>query len=795
MHKITRRCIPRFISASPIPTTRRLSLLILLSVLLISSRSGAATSEQVETALQKAKAFLYSEQKNGTWEAGPVRDKSAKVWEAPGGQFSGTTALAVYALLAAGEDPNDPKIAPAIAFLKKTEPMGVYAIGLRCQVWLLLPKSPETRRLATQEYERLQKAVFHKGDAKDLFGYVSPAIDWTVDHSVSQYGVLGVWACSEMGVEVPSDFWTKTEDRWIHDQLPDGGWRYSNQNFDKWHTEASAPAMTAAAVATLFITQDYTRQREGIVCKGNPQNAAIEAGLKWMADHHDQWSPHGDIEWQAGWLPNYTMYGVERIGVASGLKYIGDTDWYAWGAEKLVTTQDATGAWGESDGKWGAEHNVNNTAYAMLFLARGRAPVIINKLQYSLAEGKDAGKPGRWNQRPRDIANLVRWIGNQAEHNYNWQVVDLNHPVEELHDAPVLYLSGSDALSFTTDEMNKLRLFAQQGGLIIGNADCAAAQSAFADSFEKLGRTLFPHYEFRVLPPDHCLFTEEQYPAKRWKQKPTVMSLGNGIRELMMLVPGDGARFWQLGEFHGDDREESAQLAADIFQYATDEKTPRVKGASYLISPNPAITAERAIKMGRLKFAGNWDPEPAGWLRLGASLHNNQKIDLSIKSVELGKDSLEGLSLLSLTGTGAFSFRPDQRSALQKFLADGGILVIDAGGGDSSFAQSAEQLCTQLDPTASTAIHTPLPIGDPIYQATGIKPSEIHYRQFARKMLGEKTGSLVSAVTINGHPAIYFSREDLSTGSVGQETNGIIGYEPGAALRIMTGIVMQAKSR
>ncbi len=121
--------------------------------------------------------------------------------------------------------------------------------------------------------------------------------------------------------------------------------------------------------------------------------------------------------------------------------------------------------------------------------------------------------------------------------------------------------------------------------------------------------------------------------------------------------------------------------------------------------------------------------------------------------------------------------------------------MIDAGGGDSAFAQSAEQLCTQLDPAASTTIHTPLPVGDPIYQETGIKPNEIRYRQFARKMLGEKTGSSVSAVTINGHTEIYFSREDLSAGLVGEETNGIIGYEPAAALRIMTGIVMQAKSR
>ena len=53
-----------------------------------------------------------------------------------------------------------------------------------------------------------------------------------------------------------------------------------------------------------------------------------------------------------------------------------------------------------------------------------------------------------WNQRPRDVANLARWIGKQSEQDLNWQIVNLAAKVEDFHDAPILYISGSTPLTF-----------------------------------------------------------------------------------------------------------------------------------------------------------------------------------------------------------------------------------------------------------------------------------------------------------------------------------------------------------
>ena len=82
-------------------------------------------------------------------------------------------------------------------------------------------------------------------------------------------------------------------------------------------------------------------------------------------------------------------------------------------------------------------------------------------------------------------------MGKQIERDLNWQIVNLKVPVEELHDAPILYIAGNQALDFTDDEQAKLRQFVEQGGMILGNADCGSPTPS-PNSFRKLGKKLFP---------------------------------------------------------------------------------------------------------------------------------------------------------------------------------------------------------------------------------------------------------------------------------------------------------------
>ena len=82
---------------------------------------------------------------------------------------------------------------------------------------------------------------------------------------------------------------------------------------------------------------------------------------------------------QTGGFYYYGLYGIERIGVASGRKYFGTIDWYQTRRRnKFLKGQAANGGYG----------SIHDTCFALIFLVRGRAPVMMNKLMYENATKK-----------------------------------------------------------------------------------------------------------------------------------------------------------------------------------------------------------------------------------------------------------------------------------------------------------------------------------------------------------------------------------------------------------------------
>ena len=157
--------------------------------------------------------------------------------------------------------------------------------------------------------------------------------------------------------------------------------------------------MCTAGLASMFLCYDNLLQDGFVKCDQGPKTQAVlrplNKGLEWMDSHFE-----GAINGRDRGIGNifYLLYGVERVGLASGYKYFGKADWYKIGAEKLLGMQGGNGAW--EAGGYGA---VVNTSYALLFLVRGRHAILFNKLDFD----------GDWNNRPRDLASLTRTIGRR----------------------------------------------------------------------------------------------------------------------------------------------------------------------------------------------------------------------------------------------------------------------------------------------------------------------------------------------------------------------------------------------
>ena len=735
----------------------------------------AATPDQVEQAIERGKKWLYSRQKGDfTWEERPSPDPDGKPWFETGGQWGGLTALSAYALLATGESHADPRLAKAIDFLKQADLTGTYAVSLRIQVWNQLPQTPEVKQLIRKDLKKLLETMNTDGDDKGQHDYSAPPKGYS--HSRSNYALLGVWTAAQCDLEVPANYWKLATESWIANQDASGGWSYKAPGKTE---HPVTPGMTAAGVATLFIAQDYLYPDGNI--KSPAFKQSLDRGMKWLAEHFDKVATNERYDRD---FPYPTLYAIERVGLASGLRYIGEHDWYNRISAWLIGQQMKSGAWHRSSVETGSVAQLTqDTAFALLTLARGRAPVAFAKLDYS----PNPSKPVDWNARPRDIANVARYISRQVEREVNWHIVTLRSPIEDWHETAVLYLAGAKAVvnpPLSSDDKAKLKQFVEEGGLIFASAD--GSSKPFADWYRKLGAELFPGREWRKLPDDHPIFTTQQFPSTAWRQKVNVLGLSNGVRELMILLPdGDAGRWWQAGGTSS--RIEIWQLATNVHQYAAGRESLRLRGQTHVVRADEAIAPTRTIRLARLRYEGNWDPEPAGWKRLAAILRNRDRVKLEVESRSFA-DSLDGFQVAHLTGTDAVQLDSAAVDAIRKFVDSGGTVLVDSAGGSAAFATSIEATLNDLFPGVRLSA---LPPEHPMLVDDKGKPLEIEYRPAARKIVGNLAGAArVQCLSVSDRAAVIYSREDLSAGIVGGTTDGIIGYTPSSAERMIRRLLL-----
>jgi hypothetical protein len=763
---------------------------VALAAVAIASAAGpawAVDQAQVGLAIDRGREGLFQLQKNGNWETVPAPDPTVTSPSAvENGQWGGLTALATLALLASGADPNDPRIKQAVAFLEAADIQGNYALGLRAQVWNLLPQDALIKQAALRDCTLLKRGIhLAKGDSLGFYGYLVSSEPDDYDHSVSQFGVLGMWSLAQQGVEVPTAYWQTVDAAWRRQEAPDGSWWYKGGTFVPGVTyapEAPSVAMTAAGVATLLVAQEYTQMAPR--CNGNLEDPAIDAGLKYLGQH---------VAAFGGSRPFYAMFGVSRVGLAGGYKYLGPTDWFQWGATQALSLQN------QKDGSWSSETNiVPDTAFALLFLSRGRLPIMLNKLQYEVAGlgAKAKPVPGLWNQRPRDAANLSRWVGRQLESPLNWQLVNLGQSATDLHDAPILYMAGGKAPKLSNEDAAKLRTYLEDGGLLVGHADCGA--SDFSAGFRALGERMFPGRKFRMLEPTSPIYTKQTFARTRWITKPPVDALTNGDRELMVLLPqGDPARQWQAQSFQPVKNDTFGQLMIDLLLYAVDTGGLRKRGDTYIVARDPAVPAvDASVGVARIKYAGNWDPEPGGWRRLANVLHNDRVAELNVQAVDpAAGDKLDpkATPLASLTFADADGHLSDgARSALRDYVKAGGTLLVDVAGGRGLYGAAATSELAKIFPDAPHDLPV-LPPDSKVF--TGVGPrlavASVDYRRFNR-VSGSLHRPQLRGYTMDGRVAVLYSPEDLSVGLVGQAIDGVAGYVPADATKVVSAVVAYA---
>jgi hypothetical protein len=592
-------------------------------------------------------------------------------------------------------------------------------------------------------------------------------IPW--DNSNSQYGLLGVWSGAEVGCEVPNWYWKAVEDHWKSCELPTGQWCYSAYDPDP------SLSMSCAGTSSLLIAHEWLdRAAMGSLVGRQPYSPSLALALKWLETGDNSTTvvtkdPH---------YLGYTAYGIERTALASGFKYFGTHDWYAELAIRLGAYQFPTGAWGNAAD--GTDSATVNTAYMVLFLSRGRHPVLINKLRFD----------PYWDNRPKDVANLAKYAGIELERPFNWQVVSLVRPWSDWTDSPILYIASHRAPNLTDDDYIKIKAFADAGGMILTHCDSNSA--SFNAWVDRLQQKLWPQYPLQTVSRDSVLYSCNYHLAAD-KKLPNLKAVSNGSRYLLVHCPTDNLSIaWQDAV---SSQKDDFQLGINLFVYAAGRSNFRNRLDSPFI-PEPTTPPSSTIRIARLKYDGNWNPEPYAYTRFDRYLHWTVGTALDTATIDLA--SLGDLKpadrpVAILTGNAAVNFTDAQAAAVAAYVKAGGTILIDSTGGNPDFAKSAAALITKAipqTPLADVAATDPLiaggsPLLDPLP-----KP-------LARPFNTEAQIKTVPIQMIHtaGTGRVIFTPLDLTTGLLGTNTWGIAGYDPEYAQKLVKNLVETAESR
>ncbi len=668
----------------------------------------------------------------------------------------GYTAMAMWALACSDMDPKDAKWKKAVeGYLKNSTPPGTYTLSFRMNTFSYLARW--SKGAAMKDYLKALLAdtpfMMKAMDKEGMYGYTcypGPGLqvtqkpsdftntsgNWGTDNSNAQFGVFGMWAAEDAMPLESEPYWITVDKHWRDAQVADGGWGYNKGR------GTSTANMTDAGMNSLYLVVDkywsrqvghgYEKYRgftylEKAAAGMDLTFAAINKGWAWLDKHPNGAGGHGGM---------YHEYGLQRLGLASGRKYIAGENW----VDKVMRAAYRQGNVDDAPGK-GA---LDDSAWRVMCMAFGRAPVLINKLAH--------GDERDWNYYFRDVAFLTDWINHETEKRFNWQIVSLGDSLHDLQDAPILMISGYKKLDFSAEEQAKLKQYLDLGGTVFLQANNNS--TAFKDSAKAMFLSMYKTegYEWGKLSPDHPIFTDHGTPSPQLLGLP-IKGMSDGGRHFVFMFEGDVAGAWQM---HLDKTmNELYQLMLNLRIYAAPqyEEMPTRLRAVEKIGP-----ASKHLIVARLKHPGQSGANAILYEALAPSL-SRAGVHLDVKEeVQATAENLKGVGLIHLTGHYNPKLNSDEKGALKDALAHGAFLVVDPAYAKPEFIEPARALVQDMGLQIKS-----------INFKTDALFKDIDDLKTNHKMKGMfESGAGFSEILLDGKRVGLFSEVDITASATGQ---------------------------
>ena len=208
------------------------------------------------------------------------------------------------------------------------------------------PENAEIRRAYDDLPARVREVPSVRAALSETPARLQPG---SSDNSNTQFAILALWAARRHQVPLERTLRLVAQ-RFRQSQASDGSWGYHMQGGHE------SPAMIGVGLLGLAVGHGLTQIEAGTVPRRDPD---IDRALVALSRHLGETS---------GPLNLYFLWTVERVGVLYKLRQINGKEWYAWGADELLTRQLGKGSWRQ--GVYYGSTELIDTCFALLFLSR-----------------------------------------------------------------------------------------------------------------------------------------------------------------------------------------------------------------------------------------------------------------------------------------------------------------------------------------------------------------------------------------------------------------------------------------
>ncbi|MBI2803733.1 MAG: DUF4159 domain-containing protein [Planctomycetes bacterium] len=788
------------------------------SLVLVLCLPGAANAQapaeplvqQVKNSITRGVAYLVKHQRpSGGWDD-ITGEKEIGFYN------GGVTGLTLLALLNCDGVIDDPKlestrkqaIARGLARLRKIESNKVYDRALQTMVFAEAGRSKENRLLIERNVQWLLAARAYRKGKFIGWDYTPSVAGQASDASNSQFAMLALWYARQAGVQVKREVWTEIRDYYARNQTPEGYWIYSTDYFG---TDKPSVTMTVAGICGLMIAGSELNDGQEQKCGEYRENAPLAKGFAWL-------NKKFNIELDQ--RTYYHLYGLERAGRLSGMRFFGEHDWYREGAAYLVKRQEPAGDW-KTQGGWDRWAHVN-TAFALLFLSKGRTPVVISKVVHGNWPRREDDTD--WNNDRSDLRHLTDYVTRSdlfGKKPLAWQTYDIRRAIEarldkrnvlteadeaaivaDMKQSPILYITGHESLllpnRFQEVEIKLIKRFVESGGFLFAEACCS--KPAFDRGFKQWVKNIWDQ-ELTHLESTHAVWT--CYNKIKAGDPFKLMGLQVGCRTVMIYSPQDLSCHWESNRHDkGDISQRAFELGANIIAYGTGRTPPLPRLTPIDIAGTETeITTTRkrgVFQAAQIRHSGDWQPAPKAMRNLLEHVHKLHGLDVSLKTEKLGLFDLGTVRQFKfLYMHGRDPFRVDDKKQIDNLrfnLENGGLLFADACCGNATFDKSFRQFVERLFPKQKLVRVATGPKDRDSLFGVDLNGKTLTAENIKCRI--KTNGNLLAmephleGIKVDGRWVVLYSKYDLGCALEGNTSPDCVGYDRASAMRIATAAVL-----